>query len=217
MGGRLKHGDQKEETTMAKEENEFQKLLSEAPAAPSADSVTVTGALSRTVDPARFVLTLPNGQSETLDVAAVKSAKKIAGAIGQSLVELELDAKKIPEKVMDIVTKPLYDHGITLAAYDAGTGIGGMEGSNTDGLGDLRYNKPGFGDHASAPFTAAMPHQAQAAHHPALHKKPPQKDLQVPPKQPVQDGTNPWNSFDITGFGGFDVITYHDGQPVYNY
>jgi hypothetical protein len=69
-------------------------------------------------------LTLPNGQSATVEVAAVKSSKRIAGAIGQVLVELELDAKKMPEKVLDIVMKPIYDTGITLAAYDTGMNTG---------------------------------------------------------------------------------------------
>jgi hypothetical protein len=227
----IKHGNRKEETAMAEEESEFQKLLSEAPAAPSADSVTVTGALSRTADPSRFVLTLPNGQSATVEVAAVKSSKRIAGAIGQVLVELELDAKKMPEKVLDIVMKPIYDTGITLAAYDTGMNTGVEHNTviehisvppANDTIHETILGGPGSGLGTvvppPAPFAAAMPHQTSAGLHlQALHKKPPQMDLQVPPKQPVQDGTNPWNSFDITGFGGFDVITYHNGQPVYNY
>jgi hypothetical protein len=86
---------------MAKEESEFQKMLSEAPAAPDPDTLTLIGFLGRTADPARFVLTLPDGRSETLDVAAVKSAKKMASAIGQSVVELELDAKRVPERERD--------------------------------------------------------------------------------------------------------------------
>jgi hypothetical protein len=209
---------------MAKEENEFQKLLGEAPMAPSADTVTVVGALSRTADPTRFVLTLPTGQSETLEVAAVKSAKKIAGAIGQSLVELELDAKKISERVRDIVIsgKHAPTDPITWAEYDAtpasqdtaGTGIAdhhvtiAQTDTIAETIGTLRET--------IEPFAAAMPHQA--ASHRALHVlKPPQLDPQVPPKQPGQDGTNPWNSFDITGLGGFDVITYHNGQPIYHY
>jgi hypothetical protein len=84
---------------MTKAQGDFQKLLSEAAVAPdarNADTVTVVGILGRTTAPERFVLTLPSGRSETLDVAAVKSAKKVASAIG-SLVELELDAKLVPE------------------------------------------------------------------------------------------------------------------------
>ena len=86
---------------MTKSQSEFQTLLSEAPVAPhaqEADTVTVVGILGRTTNPERFVLTLPSGRSETLDVAAVRSAKKVASAIA-SLVELELDAKFVPEQM----------------------------------------------------------------------------------------------------------------------
>jgi hypothetical protein len=84
---------------MTKSQSDFQTLLSEAPIAPhtpEADIVTVVGILGRITDPERFLLTLPSGQSETLDVAAVKSAKKVASAIG-SLVELELYADLVPQ------------------------------------------------------------------------------------------------------------------------
>jgi hypothetical protein len=169
---------------MAKEESEFHKLLSEAPMAPDADTVTVVGILRRTADPARFVLTLPDGQSETLDVAAVKSAKRVAGAIGQSVVELELDAKRVPAKVSEIVNKsPFVDlQGQTIWSRD---NTGAADVANT-GLADIHHSLPqaetiaetvgtgaaelaGTGaaeavgaTHAFAPmpFAAAMPHQA---------------------------------------------------------
>jgi hypothetical protein len=108
---------------MAREESEFQKLLSEAPAAPSADTITVMGALSRTADPGHFVLTLPDGRSETLEVAAVKSAKKIGGAVGQSLVELELDAKKIPEVLQGYFNKSGPDYTEAYSDYHFGPGV----------------------------------------------------------------------------------------------
>jgi len=79
------------------ERHEFDKLLSEAPMAQEADTVTVVGSLARTKEPGHFVLSTPDGRSVTLDVDAVKSAKAIAGAVGQTLVELTLDAKRVPE------------------------------------------------------------------------------------------------------------------------
>jgi hypothetical protein len=94
---RLLEYNDKRTTVMAREENEFQKLLSDAPMAP--DTVTLIGALARSGDPAKFVLTLLNGRSETLDVAAVKAAKPIAGPIGLSLVQLEVDARRVPENI----------------------------------------------------------------------------------------------------------------------
>lgn len=125
---------------MEQEGNEFQKLLSEAPMVPHADTVTVVGILGRTAEAGRFVLTLPDGQSETLEVAAVKSAKKVAGSIGQSLVEVELDAKRIPAKVREIVNKnPLYDQlqGQTIW-YRDNTGAADV---NT-GLTDVHHSLP---------------------------------------------------------------------------
>jgi hypothetical protein len=89
---------------MSRDENEFQKLLSDAPAAPDADTLTVFGVLARTADPARFMLTLPNGRSEALEVAAVKSARKVAGVIGQPLVELVLERKMVPEHALNILS-----------------------------------------------------------------------------------------------------------------
>jgi hypothetical protein len=214
------------EAAMAKEESEFQKLLSEAPAAPSSDTVTVTGALSRTADSAHFVLTLPDGRSVTLEVAAVKSAKRIAGAIGQVLVELELDAKRLPEKVEDLKLPPTdlhlapitvwwADNPPTFAWHDRPNPPGFIAGEASPLIGAAGIQQPGL-----APFVAATPHQAHGhhAHRPVI--KPPQFDPLTPPKPPSHDGTNSFvnaYSFDITGLGGFDVITYHNGQPVYQY
>jgi hypothetical protein len=150
----------KEETAMAREESEFQKLLSEAPMGPSADTVTVVGALSRTADPLHFVLTLPDGRSEALEVAAVKSAKKIAGAVGQALVELELDAKKIPEG-LSYFKKPGHENtGWTDFHQVGGPALG---------PGSIPQIEMGVSPVAGlAPFAAAMPHQADPATRAAL-------------------------------------------------
>jgi len=148
---------------MAKEENEFQKLLSEAPAAPSADTITVMGALARSADPTRFVLTLPSGQSETLEVAAVKSAKKIAGAVGQSLVELELDAKRVPEDMRNLGNlgnpfKPPSSDGWGYGGYGGNYG-GGTRGQT--GFEDITSATGVGGLPTAAPFVAIAPHHVQ--------------------------------------------------------
>lgn len=93
---------------MANEEHDFAKLLRDAPMASDADTVTVVGTLARTHDAAHFMLTLPDGRSVTLEVNTVKSAKAIAGAIGQSVVQLELDAKRVPESVRDFRIGPVH-------------------------------------------------------------------------------------------------------------
>jgi hypothetical protein len=136
---------------MTREESEFQKLLSEAPMAPSADTVTVMGALSRNADPTHFVLTLLNGQYETLEVAAVRSAKKIAGAVGQSLVELELDAKRVPEDVRRSVSSSNFS-----IAWRGGFGGGGFN----PGGGFKIDTDTHFDQIAEGPFVAMTPRHA---------------------------------------------------------
>ena len=79
---------------MADDDKSFKELLSEASLA--ADTVTVVGALVRTHEPDKFVLTLADGHSVTLETKAVKSFTRLGGAIGQLLVQLELDAKLVP-------------------------------------------------------------------------------------------------------------------------
>jgi hypothetical protein len=173
---------------MAKEESEFQKLLSEAPAASDADTVTVMGALSRTADSTRFVLTLPDGRSVTLEVAAVKSAKKIAGAVGQSLVELELDAKRVPEKISENLNKPVTGHAHntlwyqdtaqTIAYFDTHQTVEYFDHPNTgfkDIVGDVppptireTIGAGGVEQPGLLPFAAAMPRQVDPATRAAL-------------------------------------------------
>jgi hypothetical protein len=154
----------KEETAMAREESEFQKLLSEAPMASSADTITVVGALSRTADPLHFMLTLPDGRSEALEVAAVKSAKKIAGAVGQALVELELDAKKIPEGLSHFKKPGLENTGLADFQH-----WGPIVGGGPLGPGSIPQIEVGVSPVAGlAPFATAMPHQADPATRAAL-------------------------------------------------
>jgi hypothetical protein len=121
-------------------ENEFQKLLNEAPAVPDTDTVTVVGVLARTADPARFFLMLPSGHAETLHVAAVRSGRKVAGGIGQPLVELVLDAKQLPENVRNILS----------GFFPPVTGVGAGTGTHA--------HKDIF-EGTVAPFVAATPHQ----------------------------------------------------------
>jgi hypothetical protein len=118
------------------------------------------GALSRTGDTAHFVLTLPDGRSETLEVAAVKSAKKIAGAVGQSLVELELDARKIPEG-LSYFKKPGLEGGTGVADFQPGVPWGHKNQI-------IEHIERFYSGGGLAPFAAAMPHQADPATRAAL-------------------------------------------------
>ena len=79
---------------MPDNDQSFSDLLKDAPTA--ADTVTVTGVLSRAKEPGKFVLNVANGQAMTLDVAAVKSHTVIARSIGQTIVQVELDQANLP-------------------------------------------------------------------------------------------------------------------------
>ena len=111
----------------------------------------------------------------------------MAGAIGQSLVELELDAKRVPAKISDIVNKsPFVDlQGQTIwyrdntgAADVANTGLADIHHSlpqaetiaETVGTGAAELAGTGAAEAVGAtqpfaptPFAAAMPHQADPA------------------------------------------------------
>jgi hypothetical protein len=131
---------------MPKDQNEFRKLLSEAPAAPETDTLTVVGALARIADAERFLLTPPNGRAETLNVAAVISSRRIAGMVGQALVELVLDAKQVPEDIRN-----------NLSGWGSGPALSGggpWAGTHTE--------KDVF-EGAVAPFVAATPHHVPPA------------------------------------------------------
>jgi hypothetical protein len=82
---------------MAEEKKSFSDLLSEAPLAPAEDTVTLVGALARSSQSGKFVLALSQGGSITLDVDAVKSYQVMGGAVGQQLVQVDVDKTKVPE------------------------------------------------------------------------------------------------------------------------
>jgi hypothetical protein len=80
----------------------FDEVLADAPMAPSADTVTLTGALARSPEVGKFVLTLMDGRAVVLDISAVKSHTVLGGSVGQKLVQLELDATKVPEDIATV-------------------------------------------------------------------------------------------------------------------
>jgi len=90
---------------MADKKKTFNDLLSEAPLAANEDTVTLVGALSRSSQPGKFVLTTSPGNSVTLDVDAVKSHQVIGGGVGQLLVQVDVDRAKVPESATEAVLK----------------------------------------------------------------------------------------------------------------
>jgi hypothetical protein len=151
---------------VANEEHDFATLLRDAPMASDADTVTVVGTLARTHDAGHFMLTLPDGRSVTLEINAVKSAKAIAGAIGQSVVQLELDAKRIPENVATRLfgnkSGPDYLPHFTVSYIDYSVGLPQGTHGSIPAIEAIQPSAPASFAQA-APFVAAMPHQASPA------------------------------------------------------
>ena len=81
---------------MAIEPKSFADLLKEAPAAPAAGTVSLTGTLSQSSEAGKFVLTLEDGNSMTLETAAVKSHAVLGTSVGSTIVRVEIDGAKLP-------------------------------------------------------------------------------------------------------------------------
>jgi hypothetical protein len=137
---------------MPTQDSSFDQLLSRAPAAPNADIVTVVGALARSTQEGKFVLTVPDGRSLTFDVAAVKQYRVVAESLGQLLVELDLDAKEIPaEERLEPVT-----YAPTINPYQTAT-----------------YPSADFGSHVAdvpPPFNTIYTYDIQTPYHIDQHQ-----------------------------------------------
>jgi hypothetical protein len=84
---------------MAGKTKSFSELLSEAPLSTAEETVTLAGALGRSTQAGKFVLTLGPGNSVTLDQSAVKSYQVLGGGVGQLLVQVDVDKDKVPAEV----------------------------------------------------------------------------------------------------------------------
>lgn len=78
----------------------FRELVSQAPAAPSAQAPRLVGTLSRAQEEGKFVFTLADGRSVTLDIDAVREHRALGGAAGQELVEITVDPERLPREAM---------------------------------------------------------------------------------------------------------------------
>ena len=81
---------------MSDKKKTFSDLLSEAPLAVTEDTVSMVGALSRSSQPDKFVLTTPQGQAFTFNTSAVKKHQVLGGGVGQLLVQLDVDREQVP-------------------------------------------------------------------------------------------------------------------------
>ncbi|MGD0304448.1 MAG: hypothetical protein ABSC71_06420 [Candidatus Acidiferrales bacterium] len=161
---------------MATNETSFEQLLSRTALAPSSDTITVVGALARSPDPQKFVLGVQDGQTFTIDVAAVRKFKVVAESVGQILVELELDKAKLPAELRKTVATASieYKPPVRDAIPTAAENITAVETASET---ILQHDHPlgsfaawwdvgpGFGGGSfvgPVPFVAAAAHQAPA-------------------------------------------------------
>jgi hypothetical protein len=155
---------------MATQETDFKELLSRAPAVRDADTVTVVGAIARSSDATKFVLVTADGQTFTLDVAAVKKHNVIADSIGHLVVELDLDATKIPaeaRKTVATIANPGFK-----GPLEGNTGVKDLLTTAETAAEVIHYPGslplwadygPGFGNPAygyASPFVVVTAHQA---------------------------------------------------------
>jgi|SRR5580698_6159732 hypothetical protein len=106
---------------MAAKSKSFSELLSEAPLASAEETVTLSGALGRSSQAGKFVLTMGPGQSVTLDQSAVKSYHVLGGGVGQLLVEVEVDKDKLPAEAMQQAAAPF---ALATPHHAAATNVG---------------------------------------------------------------------------------------------
>jgi hypothetical protein len=85
---------------MANEKKSFSELLGEAPLAANEDSIRLVGALGRSRDSGKFVLVLSAGGSVTLGVDAVNDYEVLGGVFGQTLIQVDVDRKRVPQETI---------------------------------------------------------------------------------------------------------------------
>jgi hypothetical protein len=80
---------------MAKEQESFETLVNEAPLAPTAGTVSLVGALARSAEAGKFVLTLEDGRAVVLETAAVKGYVVLGTSVGQTIVRIDVNAEQV--------------------------------------------------------------------------------------------------------------------------
>jgi hypothetical protein len=90
--------------TMSDEKRSFSELVGEAPLARNEGTVTLVGALARSHEAGKFVLALCAERSVTLSIDAVREYRVLGGAVGQLLVQVEVDRDKVPRETLGELT-----------------------------------------------------------------------------------------------------------------
>jgi hypothetical protein len=81
---------------MASEDKSFADLVAEAPGAPAEGTVSLVGALAKSREAGKFVLTLQDGRTVTLETSAVKGHTVLGSSLGRAIIRIEIEASKAP-------------------------------------------------------------------------------------------------------------------------
>jgi len=188
---------------MPDEKRSFRELLGEAPVA--SDTVSLVGILSRSHEAGKFVITLADGRNLTLDIDAVKEHTVLAGSIGQTLVRIEIDAKRAPAETAPerIGFKPLWEDrsfppwiDIKRPFFDTHPGYWpDIKIPYVDQVGPVGV-PPGGDPWATGmtgvPFALATPHHAPPGMIAAMQGWAPQGNITGPFTNPWTDFKRPW-------------------------
>lgn len=175
---------------MAKEDKSFADLVAEAPPAPTEGTVSLVGTLAKSSEPDKFVLTLQDGRSVTLETSAVKGHSVLGSSIGRTIIQVEVEGGKVPnlqpfaqEAISPLVTgarfdvykppshdkQPILDklpiEDIKLIRDNDNKVISDWNGKSVRDVKDPYLDGYGFGPIPTAgvaPFALATPHQAPA-------------------------------------------------------
>jgi hypothetical protein len=79
---------------MASQDKSFADLVAEAPAAPAEGTVSLVGALAKSREAGKFVLTLQDGRTVALETSAVKGHTVLGASLGRAIVRIEIEASK---------------------------------------------------------------------------------------------------------------------------
>ena len=146
---------------MANSQGTFDALLSEAPEVKNAHALTIIGVLARTGEKDEFAIVTPEGRSWAFKRAAYKSHRVLSqGAVGLTVVEVELEPNGVPEDVRKAIGSiaAATNQMSTVAEVPlAGLGFGHKAWGAWWDVG------PGFGGASftpASPFVLANPHVA---------------------------------------------------------
>jgi hypothetical protein len=81
---------------MASQNKSFADLVADAPAAAAEGTVSLVGALAKSREAGKFVLTTQDGRTVTLETSAVKGHSVLGSSLGRAIVRIEIEASKAP-------------------------------------------------------------------------------------------------------------------------